>query len=233
MQVKIFCDSATVSDILKYIDDSSISGFTTNPTLMKKAGITDYLKFAKEVLETTKDKPVSFEVFSRDPEEMKRQALLLSSLGKNVYVKITPLNYDNSSLLSVIRELSYTGVQLNVTAVFTIKQVREISNALSPNVSSIISVFAGRIADAGVDPEPIIKETKSICLDKSKHWEVLWASPREVFNIVQAERSGADIITATPDLLAKRKIFGKDLTQFSLETARMFMDDASSAGYTL
>jgi transaldolase len=224
MQVKIFCDSATVSDILKYIDDSSISGFTTNPTLMKKAGITDYLKFAKEVLETTKDKPVSFEVFSRDPEEMKRQALLLSSLGKNVYVKITPLNYDNSSL---------PGVQLNVTAVFTIKQVREISNALSPNVSSIISVFAGRIADAGVDPEPIIKETKSICLDKSKHWEVLWASPREVFNIVQAERSGADIITATPDLLAKRKIFGKDLTQFSLETARMFMDDASSAGYTL
>jgi transaldolase len=231
--VKIFCDSASVTDILKYIDDPSISGFTTNPTLMKKEGIIDYLKFAKEVLETAKGKPVSFEVFSQNTDEMKRQALLLSSLGKNVYVKITPLNYDSSSLVNVINKLSYMGVQLNVTAVFTTIQVKEITHALNPSVNSIISIFAGRIADAGVDPEPIIKESKKIITDHSSNWEILWASPREVFNIIQAERSGADIITATPELLTKRKFFGKDLEQFSLETARMFMDDARAAGYKL
>lgn len=231
--MKIFCDSASVSDILKYIDDPSISGFTTNPTLMKKEGIIDYLKFAKEVLETTKKKPVSFEVFSRQPDEMKRQALLLSSLGENVYVKITPLNYDNSSLLDIIHELSFMGVQLNVTAVFTIEQAQKIMKVLNKEVNCVISVFAGRIADAGVDPEPIVAEISSIAQKTSDKWEVLWASPREVFNIVQAERSGAHIITATPELLNKRKSFGKNLELFSLETAQMFMDDAKAAGYQL
>jgi transaldolase len=231
--MKTFCDSASVSDILKYVEDPSITGFTTNPTLMKKSGISDYLQFARNVVIAAKLKPVSFEVFSQDPQEMKRQAMLLSSLGNNVYVKITPLNYDGTSLLEIIGELSHAGVQLNVTAVFTNKQVNDIICALDPNVKSIISIFAGRIADAGVDPEPIIREAKSVCLKKSSQWEILWASPREVFNIVQAERSGADIITATPELLTKRKSFGKDLTLFSLETARMFMDDAFAAGYSL
>jgi transaldolase len=231
--MKTFCDSASVEDIQRFVKDSTITGFTTNPTLMKKAGIADYLNFAREAVSASDNKPISFEVFSQDPQEMKRQAKLLASLGSNVYVKITPLNYDGSSLLEVIRDLSCDGVQLNVTAVFTLEQVRDIINALDPKVMSIVSVFAGRIADAGVDPEPIIHDTKILCAERSDRWEVLWASPREAFNLIQAERSGADIITATPDLLVKRKSFGKDLTLFSLETARMFMDDAKSAGYSL
>jgi transaldolase len=154
-------------------------------------------------------------------------------LGKNVYVKITPNNYDGSSLLELIRELSYDGVQLNVTAVFTLNQVNKICESINPDTPCIISIFSGRIADAGVDPEPIITESKSIAMSRSNKWEILWASPREVFNIIQAERSGADIITATPDILVKRKSFGKDLEKFSLETTRMFIDDAKSAGYEL
>jgi transaldolase len=231
--MKIFCDSASVSDVLQYSKDASISGFTTNPTLMKKAGVTDYLDFARRVVEVIDSKPVSFEVFSREPLEMKRQALLLASLGDSVYVKITPFNYDGSPLWETIESLSSSGVQLNVTAVFTTEQVQEICNRLNPKINSIISIFAGRIADAGVDPEPIVKQAKETCLISSSAWEVLWASPREVFNIIQAERSGADIITATPEILSKRRLFGKDLNDFSLETTKMFMDDASAAGYTL
>lgn len=231
--MKIFCDSASISDVSRYAKDDSISGFTTNPTLMKKAGILHYFDFAKDAVAASEGKPISFEVFSREPGEMIRQAMELSSLGKNVYVKITPLNYDGTPLLETIQTLSSRGVQLNVTAVFTIKQVEDICRSLSSSTRSIVSIFAGRIADAGVDPEPIIMSSKDICKLRSNSWEVLWASPREVFNIIQAERSGADIITATPDILSKRLSFGKDLTQFSLETARMFMDDASSAGYSL
>ena len=231
--MKIFCDSASVADVLKYVNDSSITGFTTNPTLMKKAGIVDYLGFAQEVVSICQEKPVSFEVFSQEPEEMKRQARVLSSLGKNVYVKITPINYDGSSLIETIKELSYSKVQLNVTAVFTLEQVNEIISSLDPSVRAIISVFAGRIADTGVDPEILVKQTRDACHRTTRLWEVLWASPREVFNIVQAERSGADIITATPEILVKRLQFGKDLKAFSLETTRMFMDDARLAGYKL
>jgi transaldolase len=231
--VKIFCDSASVGDVLKYAVDDSISGFTTNPTIMKKAGIVDYLDFAKSAVKSSGNKPISFEVFSTDTAEMKRQAILLSSLGDNVYVKITPNNYDGSSLADLIGELSANKVKLNVTAVFTVEQAEIIMSVLSSEVDCVISVFAGRIADAGVDPEPIVSKISSIAQRRSKKWEVLWASPREVFNIVQAERSGAHIITATPDLLNKRKGFGKDLELFSLETARMFMDDAKAAGFQL
>lgn len=231
--MKIFCDSASVSDVSKYAADDSISGFTTNPTLMKKAGIVDYLEFAKEAVKSSGGKPISFEVFSTEVSEMKRQALLLSSLGDNVYVKITPDNYDGSSLIDLIGELSTNKVKLNVTAVFTVAQSQKIMNVLDKDVDCVISVFAGRIADAGVDPEPIVTEISLMAQKKSEKWEVLWASPREVFNIIQAERSGAHIITATPDLLTKRKGFGKDLELFSLETARMFMDDAKAAGYQL
>jgi transaldolase len=231
--MKVFCDSASVEDVVKFSSDDTISGFTTNPTLMRKAGIVDYLSFAKQAVQASNGKPISFEVFSTDVSEMKRQALLLSSLGKNVYVKITPNNYDGSSLLDLIGELSNSGVRLNVTAVFTVDQVKKITAALHPSVECVISIFAGRIADAGVDPEPIIVESKAIATNYSSKWEILWASPREVFNVIQAERSGADIITATPEILAKRKNFGKDLLVFSLETVRMFIDDAKAAGYQL
>lgn len=231
--MKLFCDSASIADILSYVNDDSISGFTTNPTLMKKAGITDYLQFAKEAINASKGKPISFEVFSTDENEMKRQARLLFSLGKNVYIKITPSNYDGSSLDHVIQELSQEGIQLNVTAVFTLDQVEKISKSMNPDTKSIISIFSGRIADAGVDPEPIVDSSRKICDSISSNWEILWASPREVFNIVQAERSGAHIITATPDILTKRKLFGKDLMEYSLETTRMFINDAKSAGYSL
>jgi transaldolase len=231
--MKIFCDSASINDVLNYAQDVSITGFTTNPTLMKKAGIVDYLSFAREAIKSSGGKPISFEVFSTDINEMKRQALLLSSLGENVYVKITPNNYDGSPLIDLIGDLSSNGVKLNVTAVFTINQAINIIEVLNEKVDCVISIFAGRIADAGVDPEPIVKDVVRRAKEKSEKWEVLWASPREAFNIIQAERSGAQIITATPDLLAKRKLFGKDLEQFSLETARMFMDDARSAGFQL
>jgi len=231
--MKIYCDSASIEDVRKYAADSSISGFTTNPTLMKKAGIIDYAQFAKNAVEVSENKPISFEVFSNDAEVIKKQALFLASLGSNVFVKITPQNYDGSSLLQTIKNLSDEKVQLNVTAVFTVNQVKKIIESLNKDISCIISIFAGRIADAGVDPEPIIFESKKLTSHASNKWEILWASPREAFNIVQAERSGADIITATPELLSKRKLFGKDLEDFSLETARMFMDDAHSAGYKL
>lgn len=231
--MKIFCDSASILDILKCSNDDTITGFTTNPTLMKKAGISDYFKFASEAIGAAGNKPISFEVFSVDENEMKRQARLLSSLGNNVYIKMTPMNYDGSSLLHVIRDLSHDGIQLNVTAVFTQEQVRQIVECLDPGIKSIISVFAGRIADAGVDPETIISAARAMCDSASRNWEILWASPREVFNLIQAERSGAHIITATTDILVKRKLFGKDLAEYSLETTRMFIDDARSAGYSL
>ena len=231
--MKVYCDSASVDDVEKYSGDETISGFTTNPTLMRKEGVSDYLQFAKDALSAAGNKPISFEVFSTNSEEMKRQALLLSSLGENVYVKITPINYDESSLIDLIGELSHMGVQLNVTAVFTQSQAKNITAVLNPDTNCVISVFAGRIADTGVDPEPIMSDIKKMIQKKSAKWELLWASPREVFNIIQAERSGADIITATPALLLKRKSFGKNLELFSLETARMFMDDAKAAGYQL
>ena len=231
--MKIFCDSASINEVTNYAADNTISGFTTNPTLMRKAGISDYLEFAKKAVVASADKPISFEVFSTDIIEMKRQAILLASLGENVYVKITPSNYDGSSLINLIGELSTRGVQLNITAVFTTKQSKQIMEVLNPNINCVISIFAGRIADTGIDPEPIISEVVHLASKKSLKWEILWASPREVFNIVQASRSGAHIITATPALLVKRKCFGKDLEEFSLETVRMFMDDAAAAGYQL
>ncbi len=231
--MKLYCDTASLKELKEYTQDPTITGFTSNPTLMKKAGVTDYLEFAEQAVKISEGKPISFEVFSTNVSEMKRQAKLLARLGNNVYVKITPNNYDGSSLLDLIKELSDDGVQLNVTAVFTLSQVEKICQSLNPSIPCIISIFSGRIADAGIDPEPIVKESKKIASTYSDKWEILWASPREVFNIVQAERSGADIITATPDILAKRKSFGKNLDQFSLETTRMFIDDAKAAGYEL
>jgi transaldolase len=233
MKVKIFADGANLSDMLAHYGNGSlVSGFTTNPTLMRKAGIADYQAFAKEVLSRIRDLPVSFEVFSDDLPEMERQARKIAAWGPNVYVKIPVTNTKGFSTAPVVKSLSCSGVQVNVTAVFTIPQVKEIAGSLAADVPSIISIFAGRIANAGVDPLPIMKKAVELAKPLPK-CEILWASPREALNVIQAEECGCHIITMTPDLLSAMKTFGKDLHEYSLETVQMFYRDAQSARYTL
>ena len=210
----------------------SIDGFTTNPTLMAKAGVKDYLDFAKNVLSKVKKKSISFEVFSDDLDEMYKQALILRDLGENVSVKIPVTNTKGIPTYSLIERLSNEEVKLNVTAVFTQAQIQSIYDALNPEISSIISIFSGRIANAGIDPEPIVKFAVDLCMNY-KTIEILWASPREVFNLVQAERCGCHIITMTPNLIESTKDLGKDLGQYSLETVKMFYDDAVKSGFKL
>jgi len=206
-------------------------GFTTNPTLMKKAGVTSYTEFAKKAVQEIPDLPISFEVFADEFDRMEKEALILSGYGKNVFVKIPITNAKGESSVPLIKRLSEQGVNLNVTAIFTIEQVKSVLAVLSDNTQNIISVFAGRIADAGVDPEDIMKETAALC--KEKGAMSLWASCREVFNIIQADRCGVDIVTVTNDLLAKTSNFGKDLEQFSLETVQMFERDGKSLGFSI
>lgn len=233
MKVKIFADGANLADMLAHHGNGSpVCGFTTNPTLMRKAGITDYEAFAREVLSRITDLPVSFEVFSDELPEMERQARKIATWGSNVYVKIPVTNTKGVSTAPVVQSLSSSGVQVNVTAVFTIPQVKEIIASLSTETASIISIFAGRIANAGVDPMPIMRKAVELAKSLPK-CEILWASPREAFNVIQAEECGCHIITLTPDLLATLKMFGKDLHAYSLETVRMFYRDAQSAGYKL
>jgi len=233
MKVKIFADGANLSDMLAYYGSGGVvSGFTTNPTLMRKAGISDYEAFAKEVLASIPDLPVSFEVFSDELPEMEKQARKIASWGANVYVKIPVTNTRGMFTDPILQTLSSTGVKINVTAVFTIAQVKEVVKNLSSETPSIISIFAGRIANAGVDPMPIMKRAVELAKPLPK-CEILWASPREALNVVQAEECGCHIITMTPDILATLKTFGKDLHQYSLETVQMFYRDAQSAGYTL
>ena len=210
----------------------SIDGFTTNPTLMAKAGVKDYLDFAKNVLSKVKKKSISFEVFSDDLDEMYKQALILRDLGENVSVKIPVTNTKGIPTYSLIERLSNEEVKLNVTAVFTQAQIQSIYDALNPEISSIISIFSGRIANAGIDPEPIVKFAVDLCMNYETI-EILWASPREVFNLVQAERCGCHIITMTPNLIESTKDLGKDLGQYSLETVKMFYDDAVKSGFKL
>jgi len=210
----------------------SIDGFTTNPTLMAKAGVKDYLDFAKNVLSKVKKKSISFEVFSDDLDEMYKQALILRDLGENVSVKIPVTNTKGIPTYSLIERLSNEGVKLNVTAVFTQAQIQNIYDALNPEINSIISIFSGRIANAGIDPEPIVKFAVDLCI-KYEKIEILWASPREVFNLVQAERCGCHIITMTPNLIKSTKDLGKDLDEYSLETVKMFYDDAAKSGFKL
>ena len=210
----------------------SIDGFTTNPTLMAKAGVKDYLDFAKNVLSKVKKKSISFEVFSDDLDEMYKQALILRDLGENVSVKIPVTNTKGIPTYSLIERLSNEGVKLNVTAVFTQAQIQNIYDALNPEINSIISIFSGRIANAGIDPEPIVKFAVDLCMNYEKI-EILWASPREVFNLVQAERCGCHIITMTPNLIKSTKDLGKDLDEYSLETVKMFYDDAAKSGFKL
>ncbi len=230
--VKVFSDGADLQSMLDAAADPMISGLTTNPTLMRKAGITDYEAFAREVLSKITTLPISLEVFADDLEEMERQAKAIATWGDNVYVKVPITNTEGVSTTALCGTLSRAGVKLNVTAIFTIDQVKELLAELDPNVPAVISVFAGRIADAGVDPIPVMTEAKQL-MSAHPAWELLWASPREILNVIQAEACGCDIITMTPDLIAKLKSLGKDLSQFSLETVQMFYNDASAAGYSI
>ncbi len=230
LDVKIFADGADVDAIVAMADDPLISGFTTNPTLMRQAGVDDYLLFAKQLTARIADKPISFEVISDDFDEMEHQALVLTELGENVYVKIPVTDTRRASGAPVMRHLADLGVSVNATAVMTLDQVRTVAAALAGGPPAVISVFAGRIADAGIDPVPVMAQAKEL-LAPHANLELLWASPREVLNIVQADAVGCDIITVTPSLLTKLEMLGRDLDDFSLATVQMFRDDAVAAHY--
>lgn len=232
LKVKLFADGAEKAGMLEMYQNPLISGFTTNPTLMKIAGVSDYEAFAKDILTQIPDKPISFEVFSDEFDEMERQALDIASWGENVYVKIPITNTKGESSVPLVATLSGNGVKVNVTAMFTVEQVQSVIPGLSKGPGSYVSVFAGRIADAGLDPLPIMREVLGLIKDYPGI-ELIWASPRELYNVVQADEIGCDIITATNSILKKLPSLGKDLNQFSLETVQMFYDDASEAGYTL
>jgi transaldolase len=232
LNVKLFADGANIDDMLSLYKKPFIKGFTTNPTLMRKAGISDYQTFALDILEYIKDYPISFEVFSDDLIEMKRQAKLIASWGDNVYVKIPITNTKKESTASLVKELAQEGIKINVTALMTREQVKDVVNAIQDKVPAYISVFAGRIADTGVDPMPIMKDALAL-MAPYKNLELIWASPRELLNIFQADALGCHVITATSDILNKLALVGKDLTEYSLDTVKMFYNDAQSAGYKL
>jgi transaldolase len=209
-----------------------IRGFTTNPTLMRKAGISDYQAFAREVVRAIPDRPVSFEVFSDEFIEMERQALTIASWGDNVFVKIPVTNTSGASTVPLLCRLSQQGVKLNVTAVMTVGQVQETSRAMRSCPAGFISVFAGRIADTGENPIPIMQEAVKLLAPLS-HLELIWASPRELLNVFQADAIGCHVITATSDILSKLPLVGKDLSEYSLDTVKMFRDDAVKAGFII
>ncbi|HEP1276239.1 TPA: transaldolase [Streptococcus pyogenes] len=232
LNVKVFSDGAVLETMLKDLQTGLVTGFTTNPSLMKKAGISSYIGFAKEVLAKITDYPVSFEVFADDLASMEKEAEKIASLGDNVYVKIPVTTSTGESTCSVIQKLSAKGIKLNVTAIFTIEQTQAVVDHLTAGVPAIVSVFAGRIADTGVDPMPIMEEALRICRQK-EGVELLWASPRETYNIYQADQLGVDIITCTTDLIAKLPLQGKDLEDYSLETVQMFLKDSTSLGFKI
>ena len=232
LQVKIFADGADKTGMVEMAEKPFVKGLTTNPTLMRMAGITDYESFAKDVLETIKDKPISFEVFSDDFEEMERQAIQIAGWADNVYVKIPVTNTKGEPAYPLVERLSERGIKLNVTALMTLDQVKCVKERLNPDVASCVSVFAGRIADTGRDPVPIMEEAVELLRGMPKA-ELIWASPRELLNIFQADSIGCHIITVTNDVLKKLELIGKDLDDYSLDTVKMFYNDALSAGYTL
>ena len=232
LKIKIFADGANIESIRILNEQPNIQGFTTNPTLMRQAGIQDYKAFALEVLNIVKDRPVSFEVFADDIDEMEAQAIEIATWGKNVNVKIPITNTKGESTNELVRRLSSKGIICNVTAIFTLEQLRGVVDVLDPNTPAILSIFAGRIADTGFDPVPLMREAVNIAKSKPLS-EVLWASPRELLNIFQADEVGCHIITVTHDVLKKLEGVGKDLTVFSLETVAMFYRDAQSAGYSI
>ena len=232
LRVKIFADGADLAGMLEMARQPFIRGLTTNPTLMRKAGIADYRAFAAQVLREIRDKPISFEVFSDDFPDMERQALEIAGWGSNVYVKIPVTNTQGAPASPLVKRLASRGVKLNVTALMTLGQVREVVAALDPAVPSYVSVFAGRIADTGRDPVPMMAAAVEL-LRAAPSAELIWASPRELLNVFQADAVGCHVITVTNDVLKKLSLVGKDLSDYSLETVKMFHDDASAAGYRL
>lgn len=232
LRIKIFADGADLAGIMRLYANPLIKGFTTNPTLMRKAGVEDYESFARTVLAAVPDRPVSFEVFADEFSEMNRQARTIASWGPNVFVKIPVTNTRGEFSGSVIRELSNAGVSLNVTALLTVAQVRQVNECLAPETPAIVSVFAGRVADTGVDPVPLMREALAAMAARPKA-ELLWASPRELLNIFQADEIGCHVITVTHDVLAKVSLVGRDLDGYSLDTVKMFHGDAAAAGYSI
>jgi len=232
LMVKIFADGADINGILELYSNPIIKGFTTNPTLMRMSGISDYEQFSRQLLEKITDRPVSLEVFSDEFAEMERQALKISGWGENVYVKIPVTNTHRESSTNLVRRLAEKGVKINVTALMTLEQVSDISEALKNHAPSYISVFAGRIADTGRDPMPLMKEAVQI-MSTHDTQELIWASPRELLNIFHADEVGCQVITVSHNILKKLSLIGKDLDEFSLDTVKMFHTDASKAGYRL
>lgn len=232
LKVKIFADGADKSGMLEMYEKPLVKGLTTNPTLMKKAGIADYRAFCRDILTFIKNKPLSFEVFSDDFSEMERQALEIASWGDNVYVKIPITNTKQETCYALVKKLVNQKVKLNVTALMTLDQVRNVVAALDPEVPSYVSIFAGRIADTGYDPVPLMAEAVEI-LKIAPAAELIWASPRELLNIFQADEIGCHVITVTNDIIKKLTLVGYDLNQYSLDTVKMFYADAVAAGYKL
>ena len=232
LKIKIFADGANVEEMIKVYREGLVKGFTTNPTLMKKNGIKNYEKFAKEILNEIVDLPISFEVFSDEFDNMEKEARLISSWGKNVFVKIPITNTKKESSIPLIKKLSHDGLMLNITAMLTVEQVENVAYNISPESKTIVSVFAGRIADTGRDPIPYMKESSEI-LKENKNAELLWASPRELLNIFHAEDCNCDIITVTNDILKKLSMVNKDLEELSLDTVKMFYNDGKNLGYNI
>ena len=232
LKVKLFADGAEKKSMLELYANPMIRGFTTNPTLMRKAGITDYQAFARDILSIITDRPISFEVFADDFDEMARQAHLITTWGPNVYVKIPVTNTRRESACPLIHRLSHDGIKINVTAILTMDQVCEVVRALAGGAPSNVSVFAGRIADTGVDPVPMMANVVQM-LGVHSQMELIWASPRELLNVFQADSIGCHIITATPDILKKLSLAGKDLDEYSLDTVKMFAEDAAKSGFVL
>ena len=232
LKIKIFADGADLAGLVALAREPWIKGFTTNPTLMARAGVADYHAFANAVLAAVPDRPISFEVFSDNFSEMERQAREIASWGKNVYVKIPVTNTRGESSAMLVRTLSHDGVQINVTAIMTLDQVDEVARAVAGGAPSCISVFAGRIADTGRDPVPHMAKALAL-LERAPEAELVWASPRELLNIFQADRIGCHIITVTADILQKIPLIGRDLDQFSLDTVKMFYNDGRRVSFSL
>jgi transaldolase len=232
LKIKLYQDGAELEAMRKAAGEGQVSGFTTNPTLMRKAGVTNYEEFARKVIAAIPDMPVSFEVFSDDFSSMEREARAIANWGGDTFIKIPISNTKGESAAPLIAKLSHEGFSLNVTALLTLDQVRAVADAVDPAARTIVSVFAGRIADTGVDPVPMMAEAVKM-ISHLPGAELLWASPRELLNLFQAEEIGCQIITATPDIIGKLKLVGKDLTQYSLETVKMFYDDATAAGFRI
>jgi transaldolase len=231
LRIQIFADGADKASILELYRQPYIKGFTTNPTLMRATGVTDYQQFALDLLATIQDRPISFEVFADEEPEMEEQARHIAAWSENVFVKIPVMNTNGASTYDLVRRLSGEGIQLNVTALLTLEQVRDVCAALQGNAPAYVSVFAGRIADTGRDPVPLMREAVAIVNDANA--QLMWASPRELLNVFQADEIGCHVITATTDILKKLPLVGKDLHEFSQETVQMFRRDAVKSGYSL